>query len=55
MQDALQQQQFNRTIEDIDPSLTKIEEQPLTEDYGHDLASTRAEKTGAPGPCGWHQ
>lgn len=41
MQGASQQQQFNRTIEDIELWLGEIEGQLLSEDYGKDLTSVQ--------------
>ncbi|XP_055312363.1 spectrin alpha chain isoform X2 [Sitodiplosis mosellana] len=41
LQEASQQQQFNRTIEDIELWLSEIEGQLLSEDYGKDLTSVQ--------------
>lgn len=41
LQEACQQQQFNRTIEDIELWLSEIEGQLLSEDYGKDLTSVQ--------------
>lgn len=41
LQEASQQQQFNRTIEDIELWLSEIEGQLMSEDYGKDLTSVQ--------------
>ncbi|XP_072162112.1 spectrin alpha chain [Bemisia tabaci] len=41
LQEASQQQQFNRTVEDIELWLSEIEGQLLSEDYGKDLTSVQ--------------
>lgn len=41
LQEAAQQQQFNRTIEDIELWLSEIEGQLLSEDHGKDLTSVQ--------------
>ncbi|XP_049820921.1 spectrin alpha chain isoform X3 [Aethina tumida] len=41
LQDASQQQQFNRTIEDVELWLSEIEGQLMSEDYGKDLTSVQ--------------
>ena len=41
LQEAAQQQQFNRTVEDIELWLSEIEGQLLSEDYGKDLTSVQ--------------
>ncbi|XP_026468326.1 LOW QUALITY PROTEIN: spectrin alpha chain-like, partial [Ctenocephalides felis] len=41
LQEASQQQQFNRTIEDVELWLSEIEGQLLSEDYGKDLTSVQ--------------
>ncbi|VEN43034.1 unnamed protein product [Callosobruchus maculatus] len=41
LQEALQQQQFNRTVEDIELWLSEIEGQLMSEDYGKDLTSVQ--------------
>lgn len=41
LQEASQQQQFNRTVEDIELWLSEVEGQLLSEDYGKDLTSVQ--------------
>ncbi|XP_025830723.1 spectrin alpha chain isoform X3 [Agrilus planipennis] len=41
LQEASQQQQFNRTVEDIELWLSEIEGQLMSEDYGKDLTSVQ--------------
>ncbi|CRL06706.1 CLUMA_CG019447, isoform A [Clunio marinus] len=41
LQEASQQQQFNRTVEDVELWLSEIEGQLLSEDYGKDLTSVQ--------------
>lgn len=41
LQEASQQQQFNRTIEDVELWLSEIEGQLMSEDYGKDLTSVQ--------------
>ncbi|XP_011311624.1 spectrin alpha chain isoform X1 [Fopius arisanus] len=41
LQEALQQQQFNRTVEDIELWLSEVEGQLMSEDYGKDLTSVQ--------------
>lgn len=41
LQEASQQQQFNRTIEDIELWLSEVEGQLMSEDYGKDLTSVQ--------------
>ncbi|KAL1139006.1 hypothetical protein AAG570_009067 [Ranatra chinensis] len=41
LEEASQQQQFNRTVEDIELWLSEIEGQLLSEDYGKDLTSVQ--------------
>ena len=41
LQEAAQQQQFNRTVEDIELWLSEVEGQLLSEDYGKDLTSVQ--------------
>ncbi|KMQ97932.1 spectrin alpha chain [Lasius niger] len=41
LQEASQQQQFNRTVEDIELWLSEVEGQLMSEDYGKDLTSVQ--------------
>lgn len=41
LQEASQQQQFNRTVEDVELWLSEIEGQLMSEDYGKDLTSVQ--------------
>lgn len=41
LQEASQQQQFNRTVEDVELWLSEVEGQLLSEDYGKDLTSVQ--------------
>ncbi|XP_014210997.1 spectrin alpha chain isoform X2 [Copidosoma floridanum] len=41
LQEAAQQQQFNRTVEDLELWLSELEGQLLSEDYGKDLTSVQ--------------
>ncbi|XP_059483573.1 spectrin alpha chain isoform X3 [Neocloeon triangulifer] len=41
LQEASQQQQFNRTVEDVEMWLSEIEGQLMSEDYGKDLTSVQ--------------
>ncbi|XP_032452714.1 spectrin alpha chain isoform X2 [Nasonia vitripennis] len=41
LQEAAQQQQFNRTVEDVELWLSEVEGQLLSEDYGKDLTSVQ--------------
>jgi spectrin alpha len=41
LQEASQQQQFNRTVEDLELWLSEVEGQLLSEDYGKDLTSVQ--------------
>ncbi|XP_012266103.2 spectrin alpha chain isoform X2 [Athalia rosae] len=41
LQEAAQQQQFNRTVEDVELWLSEVEGQLMSEDYGKDLTSVQ--------------